>query len=71
MQVPRVVTIMGTGDGYFGMERSVLVAGRARMSCTDRTVGRATIGPIQEPRNDNFFLTAPTWGASHLLKPGS
>ena len=34
---------MGTGDGYFGMERSVLVVGLARMSCTDRTVGRATM----------------------------
>ena len=43
MQVPRVVTIMGAGDGYFGMERSVLVVGRARMSCTDRTAGRATM----------------------------
>jgi hypothetical protein len=29
------------------------------------------LGPIQEPRNDNFLLTAPTGEPAHLLKPGS
>ena len=43
MRVPRVVIAMGTGDGYFGIERSVVVVARARMSCTDRTAGRATM----------------------------
>ena len=43
MRVPRVFTISGVDGGYFGIERPVLIAGRARMSCTDRTAGRVTI----------------------------
>ena len=43
VRVSRAVTMMGVGDGYFGMDRSVLVVGRARMSCTDRAAGRATM----------------------------
>ena len=43
MRVPRVVTTGGVDDGCFGIKRSVLIAGRARMSCTDKTAGRATI----------------------------
>ena len=40
--VPRMV-IKGACDGYFSIERLAPAVGRARMSCTDRTAGRATI----------------------------
>ena len=32
---PQVATTSGAGDRYFGIERSVLVVGRVRMSCVD------------------------------------
>ena len=41
VRVPRAVTTSGVGDGCFGIKRLVLIAGRARMSCTIRTAGRA------------------------------